>query len=58
LEKYIASRLEMLDYPAFRAKGYEIGSGPTEIVLQDLDAEIKRQRDAMGINPNQKWMMA
>jgi len=30
LRQYVAKRVEMLDYPAFIEKGYEIGSGPTE----------------------------
>lgn len=30
LLKYVATRQEMIRYPAFRAKGWQIGSGPTE----------------------------
>ena len=30
LLKYVATRQEMICYPAFRAKGWQIGSGPTE----------------------------
>jgi hypothetical protein len=30
LLKYVATRQEMIRYPAFRARGWQIGSGPTE----------------------------
>jgi hypothetical protein len=30
LLKYVSTRQEMIRYPAFRAKGWQIGSGPTE----------------------------
>jgi hypothetical protein len=41
LETYIAPRVAMLDYPAFRAKGYEIGSGPTESFCKTLTSRLK-----------------
>lgn len=41
LETYIAPRLEMLNYPEFRAKGYEIGSGPTESFCKTLTSRLK-----------------
>jgi hypothetical protein len=41
LETYIAPRLAMLNYPEFRAKGYEIGSGPTESFCKTLTSRLK-----------------
>jgi hypothetical protein len=41
LETYIAPRLEMLNYPEFRARGYEIGSGPTESFCKTLTSRLK-----------------
>lgn len=41
LRQYIAKRVEMLDYPAFRAKGYDIGSGPTESFCKTLTSRLK-----------------
>jgi len=44
LENYIAPRLEMLNYPEFRAKGYKIGSGPTESFCKTfLPVRTRRQ---------------
>lgn len=41
LQKYVASRVEMTDYPAFRAKGYDCGSGPTESFCGCLTRRLK-----------------
>jgi len=41
LRQYIGKRVEMLDYPAFRAKGYDIGSGPTESFCKTLTSRLK-----------------
>lgn len=41
LENYIAKRVSMLDYPTFRKRGYEIGSGPTEAFCKTLTARLK-----------------
>jgi len=40
-QKYVASRVEMTDYPTFRAKGYECGSGPTESFCGCLTRRLK-----------------
>lgn len=47
LRNYIAARVEMLEYPDFRAKGYEIGSGPTEAFCKTLTARLK--------GPGMRW---
>jgi hypothetical protein len=41
LQKYVAARVEMTDYPAFRAKGYDCGSGPTESFCGCLTRRLK-----------------
>jgi hypothetical protein len=41
LRQYIAKRVDMLDYPAFRAKGYDLGSGPTESFCKTLTSRLK-----------------
>lgn len=41
LQKYVAKRVEMTDYPAFRAKGYDCGSGPTESFCGCLTRRLK-----------------
>ena len=33
--------VDMLDYPAFRAKGYDLGSGPTESFCKTLTSRLK-----------------
>lgn len=43
LRKFIAARLEMTQYPQFRAAGYEIGSGPTEAFCKTLTSRLKGQ---------------
>jgi len=47
LRNYIASRVEMLAYQEFRAKGYDIGSGPTEAFCKTLTARLK--------GPGMRW---
>ena len=41
LQKYVATRVEMTDYPAFRARGYDCGSGPTESFCGCLTRRLK-----------------
>ena len=41
LQKYVATRVEMTDYPAFRTKGYDCGSGPTESFRGCLTRRLK-----------------
>lgn len=41
LQKYIAKRVDMTDYPAFRAMGYDCGSGPTESFCGCLTRRLK-----------------
>jgi hypothetical protein len=41
LQQYVMTRCEMLDYPAFRAKGWDIGSGVTEAFCKTLTARLK-----------------
>ena len=41
LQKFVAARVEMTDYPAFRAKGYDCGSGPTESFCGCLTRRLK-----------------
>lgn len=41
LEQYVVKRAEMLDYPAFRAQGFDIGSGPTEAFCKTLTSRLK-----------------
>lgn len=57
LENYIAPRTEMLNYPAFRAKGYEIGSGPTESFCKTLTSRLKGSGMRWD-KPNAEAMMA
>jgi len=47
LRNYIAKRLDMLDYPAFKKSGYEIGSGPTEAFCKTLTLRLK--------GPGMRW---
>lgn len=47
LQEYVAPRVEMLQYPEFRAKGYDIGSGPTEAHCKTLTARLK--------GPGMRW---
>ena len=41
LEQYVVKRAEMLDYPAFREQGFDIGSGPTEAFCKTLTSRLK-----------------
>lgn len=47
LTNYIRKRREMLDYPGAVAKGWDIGSGPTEATCKTLTLRLKR--------PGMKW---
>lgn len=38
---YVTGRCEMLDYPAYRAKGWDIGSGVTEAFCKTLTTRLK-----------------
>lgn len=39
--KYVSKRIEMTDYPYFKEKGMDIGSGPTESFCKSLTARLK-----------------
>jgi hypothetical protein len=41
LLNYVSERREMICYPAFQAKGWQIGSGPTEATCKTLTARLK-----------------
>jgi hypothetical protein len=41
LLNYISDRREMIRYPEFQAKGWQIGSGPTEATCKTLTARLK-----------------
>jgi len=41
LLNYVSERREMIKYPAFIAKGWQIGSGPTEATCKTLTARLK-----------------
>ncbi len=43
LYKFVTTHQEMLQYPQFRAAGYEIGSGPTEAFCKTLTSRLKGQ---------------
>jgi len=47
LRDYVVARVELLDYPTALAKGYDIGSGPTEAMCKTLTLRLKR--------PGMKW---
>ena len=47
LRDYMVARLELLGYPMALAKGYDIGSGPTEAMCKTLTLRLKR--------PGMKW---
>jgi hypothetical protein len=42
LRNYLTKRLEMLDYKGALAKGWDIGSGPTEAMCKNLTLRLKR----------------
>lgn len=41
LVNYVSERRDMIRYPAFQAKGWQIGSGPTEATCKTLTARLK-----------------
>jgi hypothetical protein len=41
LLNYVSERREMIKYPEFQAKGWQIGSGPTEATCKTLTARLK-----------------
>jgi hypothetical protein len=41
LLNYVSERREMIRYPVFQAKGWQIGSGPTEATCKTLTARLK-----------------
>jgi len=47
LRAYLVARLELLDFPMALAKGYDIGSGPTEATCKTLTLRLKQ--------PGMKW---
>jgi hypothetical protein len=42
LRQYVLERWEMVDYPQALAKGWDIGSGPTEAACKNLTLRLKR----------------
>ena len=57
LQNYVGARVPMLDYPAFKAQGYEIGSGPTEAFCKTLTSRLKGPGMRWD-KPNAEGMMA
>ncbi|MBN1126621.1 MAG: hypothetical protein JXA82_16570 [Sedimentisphaerales bacterium] len=47
LHQFVAKRIAMTDYPTFRAKGYDCGSGPTESCCGTLTRRLK--------GPGMRW---
>ena len=41
LVNYVSERREMIRYPEFQSKGWQIGSGPTEATCKTLTARLK-----------------
>ena len=41
LVNYVSERREMIRYPEFRSRGWQIGSGPTEATCKALTARLK-----------------
>src|SRR4051812_5473261 len=41
LQNYVSERREMIRYPEFRTKGWQIGSGTTEATCKTLTAQLK-----------------
>jgi hypothetical protein len=41
LLNYVSERQDMIQYPAFQEKGWQIGSGPTEATCKTLTARLK-----------------
>jgi hypothetical protein len=44
LLNYMAERRDMIQYPEFAARGWQIGSGPTALALQDQHVPPQRPR--------------
>jgi len=57
LSQYVAKRLAQLDYPAFRAAGFDLGSGVTESYCKGLTARLKG-RGRRWDRPNADALMA
>ncbi len=57
LRKFITTRKDMVQYPQFRAAGYETGSGPTEAFCKTLTSRLKGQGMRWD-KPNAEAMMA
>ena len=57
LIKFVDARMEMTQYPQFKAAGYEIGSGPTEAFCKTLTGRLKGQGMRWD-KPNAEAMMA
>ena len=47
LRQYVGKRVPMTDYPAFRQRGYDCGSGPTESMCGTLTGRLK--------GPGMRW---
>jgi len=41
LESYVTARADMVDYPRFIQKGFDIGSGPGEAFCKTLTMRLK-----------------
>ena len=48
LRDYVGKRVAMTDYPTFRQRGYDCGSGPTESQCGTRTARLKRTRQEVG----------
>lgn len=57
LSQYVAKRLSQLDYPTFRDRGLDLGSGPTESCCKVLTARLKG-RGRRWDRPNADALMA
>jgi hypothetical protein len=64
---YMAPRREMIQYPYFTSRGWQIGSGPTEAACKTLPARLKRSgmrwdtpnadalANLLALHDNQQW---
>ena len=53
---YVSKRRDMIKYPEFIAKGWQIGSGPTEATCKTLTARLKGSGCAgMPTTPRPSW---
>lgn len=57
LGQYVANHAEMLDYPQYRARGFDIASGPTESLCRTLTARLKGGGKRWN-TPNAEGLMA